>query len=68
VKLHRRLALTLRARRGQATQEEFARRLGVSRATLTRLENGAQNTTLRTLEQLARALHCDVADLFRLHD
>lgn len=46
------------------TQEVFARKLGVSRATLTRLENSAQNATIRTLQQIIRALHCDIADLF----
>ena len=58
------LASNLRARRGGWTQEEFARRLGISRATLTRLEGAAQNTTLKTLEQISRALRCPVGELF----
>ena len=46
------------------TQEAFARKLGVSRATLTRLENAGQNTTIRTLQQITRSLRCDIGDLF----
>ncbi len=65
VALTKRLAGNLRHRRGALSQEAFARRLGVSRATLTRLENGSQNTTIKTLEQIAHALQCDVGDLFR---
>jgi transcriptional regulator with XRE-family HTH domain len=60
-----RLARNLRHRRKQLTQEAFARKLGVSRATLTRLENGAQNTTIRTLQQITKALRCDIGDLFK---
>ena len=62
--LARALAANLRARRGDRTQEVFARRLGVSRATLTRLESGGQNTTIKTLEQISRALHCQIGELF----
>ncbi|HLA76398.1 MAG TPA: helix-turn-helix transcriptional regulator [Vicinamibacteria bacterium] len=62
--LARALAANLRARRGDRTQEVFARKLGVSRATLTRLESGAQNTTIKTLEQIGRALHCEIGQLF----
>jgi DNA-binding XRE family transcriptional regulator len=40
------LAKNLRARRGDMTQEVFARKLGISRATLTRLESASQNTTI----------------------
>lgn len=59
------LANNLRTRRGDLTQEQFARKLGISRPTLTRLENGAQNTTIKTLDQIAKSLKCDVGDLFR---
>jgi DNA-binding Xre family transcriptional regulator len=41
----------------------MARRLGVSHAIYTRLENVNQNVTLKTLTQLCRALHCDIGDL-----
>jgi len=58
------LAANLRQRRGRLTQEAFARKLGVSRATLTRLESGSQNATLKTLQQICRALRCNVGDIF----
>jgi transcriptional regulator with XRE-family HTH domain len=60
-----RLARNLRKRRKHLTQEVFARRLGISRATLTRLESGAQNTTIRTLQQITKRLRCDIGDLFK---
>jgi len=62
--LAQKLAANLRARRGNKTQDEFARKLGISRATLSRLESAAQNTTISTLEQISKSLRCDVAELF----
>lgn len=58
------LAKNLRTRRGELTQEQFARKLGISRATLTRLEGGYQNTTIKTLEQICKSLKCNVCALF----
>ena len=63
--LEKKLAENLKARRGKLTQQSFAKKLGVSRATLTRLENCSQNTTIKTLEQIAKALRCDIGDLFK---
>ncbi len=51
--------------KGALTQEEFSRELGRSRATLTRLESASENTTINTLDQISKALRCDVRDLFR---
>ena len=59
------LAKNIRALRGDKTQDAFARRLGISQATLARLENGAQNTTIKTLQQICKAMRCDVGDLFK---
>ena len=59
------LAENLRALRGNRTQEAFARKLGISQATLTRLESAAQNTTIKTLGQIANALRCDVSELLK---
>ncbi|MGH7485999.1 MAG: helix-turn-helix transcriptional regulator, partial [bacterium] len=53
----------LRQRAG-LSQGEMARRLGVSRPTLNRLESGSQNTTLETLGRLCRSLRCGPGDLF----
>lgn len=47
------------------TQERFAKKLRISRATLTRLESASQNTTITTLDQISKALKCDVGDLFK---
>ena len=59
------LAENLKARRGDLPQEAFARKLGISRPTLSRLESAMQNTTLQTLEQIAKALRCDVFELLK---
>jgi DNA-binding XRE family transcriptional regulator len=62
--LSEKLAKNLKSRRGEQTQAVFARKLGISRATLNRLENNAQNTTLKTLNQITKSLRCDIGDLF----
>jgi len=59
------LATNIRMRRGEKTQEAFARKLGISQATLARLESGAQNTTIKTLQQICKALRCDIGELFK---
>lgn len=64
MKLAEKLARKIRKLRGQQVQEEFARKLGISRATLNRLENASQNITLKTLNQIAKSLGCDIDDLF----
>lgn len=64
--LAKRLAENLRTRRGEMTQEQFAKKLGISRATLTRLESASQNTTIATLDQISKALKCDVGNLFEV--
>lgn len=63
--LSEKLAKNLKSRRGEQTQGAFARKLGISRATLNRLESASQNTTLKTLNQITKNLNCDVSDLFR---
>jgi transcriptional regulator with XRE-family HTH domain len=64
--LARQLADSLRRLRQRAglTQTEMARRLGISQPTLNRLENVAQNTTLKTLTTICRTANCDVGNLF----
>lgn len=46
------------------SQVELAKTLGLSQATLNRLENSSQNVTLKTLERLCAALRCQIAELF----
>ena len=62
--LANRLAQKLRALRGDVPQRTFARKLGVSVATLNRLESCQQNVTLKTLEKLCARLKCKIGDLF----
>ncbi len=52
-----RTALTLR-------QPELAKRAGISRGYLARLEAGQQSPTLEVIEKLARALHVKPGQLF----
>lgn len=66
--LARRLAAALASVRGDESQNKFAKRLGVSNATLNRIENQVQNVSLETLEKLCLALRCDVNDLFPPED
>ena len=47
------------------TQEELATKSGVSRVTISGLENGTErNTTSKTLVKIARALDCTVEQIF----
>jgi DNA-binding Xre family transcriptional regulator len=62
--LAKRLAKRLRELRGDAPQNQFARKLGISKSSLNRMEIGDQNVSLRTLERLCARLRCDIADLF----
>jgi len=63
--LSEKLAKNLKKRRGELTQAEFARKLGISRPTLNRLESASQNTTINTLDQISKSLNCKVGDLFK---
>ena len=62
--LSKRLAKRLLGLRGDTPQYLFARRLGISKSSLNRMELGDQNVALKTLERLCTRLRCDVADLF----
>ena len=66
--LNARLARGLASFRGDASQNQFAKKLGISNASLNRIENRVQNVSLRTLETLCRRLDCDIADLFPTED
>lgn len=52
----------LRAKRGMS-QEALAKRAGISRGYLLRLEAGRQDPTLSTMTKLAKALKVKVAEL-----
>lgn len=64
VHLRARLAVFIRNARGDVPQRVFARKMGVAQSTIMRIENEDQNVTLDTLEQLCKAFHVDVGDLF----
>jgi transcriptional regulator with XRE-family HTH domain len=68
VHLRSRLAAFIRQRRGSTPQRVFARKMGVAQSTIMRIENEDQNVTLKTLEQLCKAFHVDVGDLFPAAD
>jgi len=57
VKMHRQLA--------SMTQEDLARRLGVTRQTVIAIENGKYSPTLETAFMMASILGVGVEDLFQ---
>ncbi|MGS2722133.1 helix-turn-helix domain-containing protein [Porticoccus sp. GXU_MW_L64] len=64
MELSQRLARNLKSLRGDTKQGAFARKAGISRPTLNRLESGSQNISLKTLETICKSLKCDMSDLF----
>jgi putative transcriptional regulator len=62
--LAKRLAKRLRTLRGDLPQLRFSKKIGISNASLNRIEIGRQNVTLEMLETLCARLKCDVGDLF----
>lgn len=64
VHLRTRLAAFIRNARGDVPQRVFARKMGVAQSTIMRIENEDQNVTIDTLEQLCKAFHVDIGDLF----
>ncbi len=62
--LQQRLGKYLRKRRGKLTYEQFARKVGISKSTLQRMELGQQNVTLVTLGQLLKRLKCSAGEVF----
>ena len=61
------MALALKVRRVMKgiTQEELAKKSGVSRATISAIERGsAESVTVGTLQKMAKALECKVSDFF----
>ncbi len=56
--------IALRQARG-LSQEALARKTGLNRVTLARLERARHPPNLETLERIARALRVSIADLVR---
>ena len=62
--LSQQLGSFLRERRGDMTLRDFARKAGLSSSTLQRLEQGEQNVTLDTLENVLRKLKVSILEVF----
>ena len=62
--LRKRLAKNIRRLRGDTPQREFARKLGITKSTLHRIEMNEQNVGLDTLELICKRLKCGIPDLF----
>ena len=58
-----RLARRLRELRGDKTIRAFAKEIGISPATLYRVENGTQRVSIEILEELCSQLGCTPNDL-----
>lgn len=59
-----RLGRRLRELRGDEPQLQFAKKLGISKSSLNRMELGEQNVSLKTLDTLCRRLKVKVGELF----
>ena len=57
------LAVSLRANRGQRSQTEFAKKLAISQSTLARIEAANQNVSIDRLELICKRLKCSLSDL-----
>ncbi|MFC1601298.1 helix-turn-helix domain-containing protein [Candidatus Sumerlaeota bacterium] len=64
-KLAIRLGKRLRELRGETSQLQFSKKLGISKSSYNRMEIGEQNVTLEMLETICKRLKCDVCDLFK---
>ena len=58
------LSKELKRRRGEMTQREFAKKLGISKSSLHRIEMREQNVGIDTLELFCKKLKCKLSDLF----
>jgi DNA-binding Xre family transcriptional regulator len=62
--LQKQLGQFLRKKRGELSYPAFARKIGISSASLHRIEMGEQNVTLKTLEHILKRFKCSVSDIF----
>ena len=63
-KLRKQLAAFLKKARGEMSYAQFAKRMGISAATLHRIEMCDQNVTLDTLEGIMERLKVSMAEIF----
>jgi DNA-binding Xre family transcriptional regulator len=62
--LQKQLAHFLREKRGKMSYPAFARKVGISSASLHRMEMSEQNVTLKTLEYILKRFNCRASDIF----
>jgi len=62
--LAKRLGRRLRELRGEKSLESFAKTIGISKSSLSRIERGEQNVLIGTLDLICEHLGIDIADLF----
>ena len=62
-KLMRRIAKRFKELRGDQSQLEFSKKIGISQSSLNRIENREQNISLYVMEQVASRLKIDIKDL-----
>ncbi|MBI3846683.1 MAG: helix-turn-helix transcriptional regulator [Planctomycetes bacterium] len=62
--LAKRLAKRLIELRADTPQYLFARKLGISKSSLNRMEIAQQNVSLRTIEKICQKLKLDITELF----
>lgn len=62
-KFHKNLAKNLKRIRGDLSQPTFARKIGLTHATINRIEQHKQNVTIATLELICKAMKCSPNDL-----
>lgn len=58
------LGAFLKRERGEMTYAQFARRVGISKSTVQRMEQGEQNVTLDTLEAVLAKTKRQMSDIF----
>ena len=63
--LDKQFAAFIRKKRGEITYQEFARKVGLTKSSLHRIEQGEQSITLRNLEVVLKRLKCKVKDVFK---
>jgi DNA-binding Xre family transcriptional regulator len=62
--LQKQLGKFLQKKRGAMSYPAFARKSGISSASLHRMEMGEQNVTLKTLEHILKRFKCRIGDIF----
>ncbi len=62
--LDKQFATFIRKQRGEMPYRDFARKLGISKSSLARLEMGEESITLKRLNQVLNRLKCHPEDVF----